>query len=110
MIEITTNNVPRLLVDGYQLTSAERAGFGTIDWSAVERGEDSVTFFRYGGTLYDLGEFERVANTPWGDTVSELAGWDGYSSDTYFSGVVVRFVPDDRDRIVVGRFFVTLEG
>lgn len=94
---ITTNNVPRDILDAYELAPAERADFDYLDWSAIERGEDSASFFRYRGQLYDLGEFER-----WDNPASPTRlGWDGFRSDSYFSGIVVRYV-DDCERIVVG--------
>lgn len=94
---ITTNNVPRDILDAYELTPAERAEFDYFDWEAVDRGADSGSFFRYRGQLYDLGEFER-----WDNPASPTRlGWDGFRADSYFSGIVVRYV-EDYERIVVG--------
>lgn len=89
---IITNNVPRLLIDAYELTEREREQFDYLDWRAIDAGEDGVTFFRYRGRLYSLSEFMRT----------DLAGWDGIATDSFFSGTVVRFLPDDEDRVVVG--------
>lgn len=107
-VRITTNNVPRLLIDSYQLTAKEREEFDYIDWQGVEEGRESATFFRYRGRLYDLGEFQytgsdhRPAGN--GDT---FAGWDGYQSDSFFSGIVVRYVKDDTDYVVVGTYYAS---
>lgn len=94
-IVIRTNNVPRDLVYAWELSQKERAEFDYLDWQSIEDGRDSATFFRYKGTLYDLGEFLRAGDT--------FAAWDGYRSDSYFSGLVVRLV-DGMDRCVVGRY------
>ncbi len=97
-MEIRTNNVPRDILDGHELTDKERTEFDYIDWDAVERGEDSASFFRYRGVTYDLGEFQTSSGLP---TDSPLTDWDGFQSESYFSAVVVRYV-DDFERVVVG--------
>lgn len=101
-LEITTNNVPRLILEPYELTPKEREDFDYLDWPALERGEDSASFFRYKGELYDLAELEL-----WDNPSSPTRGtaWDGMRADTYFSGIVVRYLADDHDRIVVGRYY-----
>ncbi len=97
---ITTNNVPRDIIDGCQLTPAERAEFDYIDWAKVEAGEDSASFFRYQGTLYDLSEFQAAGR------MFEGIGrrWDGYQSDSFFSGLLVRY-QDNFERVIVGRYY-----
>jgi hypothetical protein len=99
-ITIVTNNVPRDIVNGYELTSAERADFDFIDWSDVEAGNVSPEFFRYKGELYYLESEGRPRFAP---------GWDGYLSDSFFSGILFRFpVEDGRpdyERIIVGRYY-----
>ena len=100
-VKIVTNNVPRDIVQAYELTEAERAGFDFIDWAGVEEGTDSAEFFRYRGQLYYLESEGRPAFAP---------GWDGYLSDSFFSGILFRFpVEDGRpdyERIVIGRYYV----
>jgi hypothetical protein len=90
-LKITTNNVPRLLLDANQLTAAERAELDYLDWDKLDSGELSASFFRYRGRVYDLGEFQ--VNAP--------EGWDGIAPDSFFSAVVVRICPD-QDYVVVG--------
>lgn len=97
-LRVITNNVPRDVVEGFELKPSERAEFDYIDWPAVERGEASPTFFRYKGQLHDLGEFSAWTTTPH----AELRAWDGYRSDSFFSALVVRYV-DDFERVIVGR-------
>lgn len=99
---VTTNNVPRPVIDAYELAASERAEFDYLDWAAIERGEDSASFFRYRGQLYDLGEFSADYGITRGSGLPEsLTVWDGYQSDTFFSAIVVRYV-DDYERVVVG--------
>ena len=97
-MEIRTNNVPRDIIDGYELSQDERREFEYIDWEAVERGEASPSFFRYKGTTYDLGEFMAATGMP---ADNPLTDWDGFLSDSYFSAIVVRYA-DDYERVVVG--------
>jgi hypothetical protein len=94
MAFIKTNHVPRDVVDACELTAEERREFDYIDWPAVGRGEESASFVRYRGELYDLGEF----------MLSSVPGWDGFRADTFFSGLVVRYC-DDHERVVVGLYF-----
>jgi hypothetical protein len=99
---IKTNHVPRLVIDDYQLTEAERQDFDYLDWPAIERGEGSAEFFRYRGTLYDLGEFMTTATL---SATSPFSEWDGYMTDSFFSGIVIKYNAPDYDRVVVGTWF-----
>ena len=94
---IITNNVPRDVLLGYDLTRKELDEFDYLD--ADEIGGHS--FFRYRGWVYDLGEFMASA----APSDSPLSDWDGYHADTYFSGVVVKYV-EDCERVIVGRAIV----
>ena len=55
-------------------------------------------FFRYRGHWYHVSDFVRVERN------ADLAGWDGYSSDSYFSGVVIK-LSSDGERYRVGAYF-----
>ncbi len=99
---IRTNNVPRDIIEGYELSAGERAEFDYIDWQAVEAGEASPQFFRYRGELYDLAEFSYNSTLP-GPMDNPLARWGGYRSDSFFSGLVIRYC-DDFERVVVGLY------
>jgi hypothetical protein len=98
--KVITNNQPRLVIDAYQLTEQERAEFDYIDWHKVATGQESADFFRYKGTVYDLAEFQTTNGMP---EFSPLRQWDGYMSDSFFSGIVVRYSADG-DEVTVGRF------
>lgn len=99
-MQVITNHVPRALVDAWELTPAERDEFIYLDWQAIEEGRDSASFVRYRGELYDLAEF-----TAWDNPASPTRErWDGMRSDSYFSGLVVRYA-EDPDYVVVGRYY-----
>jgi hypothetical protein len=95
-VKIVTNNHRREVIDAWQLTEAERAEFDYLDWEALERGEDSASFVRYKGELIDLGENEMGYGSP---TPDWLAGWHGYRSDSFFSGIVWRYPIDDLEPV-----------
>lgn len=109
MLTIKTNHVPRELVSYYELTVCERAGFDYVgDEDEDER--YSYRFFRYRGELYDIYEFVRIV--PASDKVgyeygvdndSPLLKWDGIQTDSYFSGIVARFV--DYGHVIAGRVY-----
>lgn len=97
---ITTNNVPRDLVYGYELTPKEREEFDYYDTEELESHE----FVRYRGWIYDPSEFMAVPrNTCAPDGIESLQQWDGYQSDSYFSGIVIRYV-DGFERVIVGTY------
>ena len=88
---IKTNNVPRDVLFWYELTDAERAEFDYLD---SEVAQSDASFFRHRGNVYDLGEF----------MVSSIKGWDGIRSDSYFSGMLVRYV-DGWQRVIVATYY-----
>lgn len=99
-MEIKCNNVPRNLIYGYELSDKERAKFDYIEAEEF----DTHAFFRYKCAIYDMGEFARIdgAIAPH----PQRKGWekfDGYASDSYFSGVLVKCV--DSDRVLVATYF-----
>ncbi len=98
-LKIITNNVPRDITYGYDLTNAERAEFDYYDADELE----SASFVRYRGIAYDLSEF-MVWDNPASPTTPKddpRLNWDGFRSDSFFSGIVVRYV-DDFERVVCG--------
>ena len=89
-----TRHPRRLGTDG-----EEREEFDYIDWPAIEDGTDSASFFRYSGVTYDLGDFQTI-HRDWGMMRDSSApidhpflAWDGYISDSFFSGILIRYVP-----------------
>ncbi len=93
-LTIKTNNVPRLVEYGCQLSAKELQDFGYLDADElVGRG-----FARYKGQVYDLGEFMRCPAN------SGMDNWDGYSSGSLFSGVLVKYCKDT-DRVIMARYY-----
>lgn len=99
-LTIKTNNVPRDIIDAYELTHKEREQFDYLDWGSLDDGGDSASFVRYKGMTYDLAEFTAIGN---GGELSN-AGWHGAAGDSYFSGVLIKIV-DGGERVIVGRYY-----
>lgn len=101
-LTVTTNHHRREVLDAWELTPAEREEFDYLDWKALEAGEDSASFFRYKGQLYDLSDM------PMAPDALKALGWDGFASDTFWSGIAVRYFTEDGyettgEYVVVGR-------
>jgi hypothetical protein len=95
-MKIITNNQPRDVISGYELTEKECKEFDYIDWEAVRKGEDAPDFFRYKGNVYHLQDAE----------VSRIKGWDGMFSESFFSGVLIKYIEGDYGEVViVGRYY-----
>lgn len=98
MITIITNNVPRDVIDAWELSEEEQEEFDYLDWGKIKAGEDSRSFARYKGELYDLDDFL----TTW--RIDVFKEWNGYISDTFFSGILVKF-SEDFEQVVMGRYY-----
>ena len=92
-MNIKTNHQFRDILNSHDLTPKELKEFNYLD-------EDEGSFFRYKGQVYDLGEFMAWAN-PNTPTKKE---WDSFRSDSYFSGLVVKY-SEGYDAVKVG-FYV----
>ena len=93
MMVVKTNNHPRELIYWEQLTSNEQKEMNLYDAMSP--------FFRYKGQVYCIDDFSKT---------DHFLGWDGYISDTFFSGILVRYPVEEwgevvTDGIIVGRYF-----
>lgn len=98
---IRCNNVPRDILNWWDLSDAERKEYDYMD----EEDQQNMQFFRYKGYLCDLSEYmvidRNIAPHP------QREGWEkfeGYASDSFFSGTLIRMV-DDRERVIVATYF-----
>ena len=104
-LTVKTNNVPRECIMGQWLD-----GFSAFNPRGlyVELREqfdyltqdefDETEFFQYRGVWYSVGDFMRLdANSAF-----DNRKWDGYASDSYFSGILMKYNYDGT--VVVGRY------
>lgn len=96
-MQIITNSQPRDVVYAWQLTDKERKEFDYVD--DIDNADCCATFFRYKGQVYDLGEFMNCTQS-----VNGFSDWHGIQSDTFFSGVLVKYT-SDFESVIVGRYF-----
>lgn len=98
-ITIRTNHKPRDVLRWWDLTDKERKEFDYLD---TDEKRDCAEFGRYRGWVYDLHDMERG----WGQMAmpESLKGWDNYLSDTYFSGILIRWV-EEGERVIFATWF-----
>lgn len=89
-MKIITNNQPRQLIYGYELTEKQKQDFDYLD------DIDNNNFIKYKGFIYDVSEFISTYN------MDSLKDWDGYSSDSYFSGVLIKII--DSDTVIMATY------
>lgn len=123
-ITILTNNVPRELLQAWQLSKTELAEFDYLIDSPKNATDEELQelwfnsgaeFFRYRGQLYDMSQFSRILASaakscnPRACAEPSFQGWDGYASDSYFSGILVKYARDEfgivDGRIVVATYY-----
>jgi len=96
MIKVITNNQPRDLIYGYELTDKERKEF---DYYTDEQMQE-CQFFRYKGEVYDPAEFEIVPE----GMLKQMKWWDAYQSDSFFSGILLKWV-NEFEQVIIGRYY-----
>ena len=93
-MQIITNHHEREVVYHWELTDSERKWF---DWDGAE----DCNYVRYKGNVVCISEFMSTRPSMWGPGIPSLAAWDGYQSDSFFSGLLVKYC-DDTDFVVMG--------
>ncbi len=101
-VKITTNNQPRLLLDFNQLTASEQEQVYDVYGQDILDDNFPTDYIRYRGEIYVWGCFESL---PLPTGTNPFPDWDGFMSDSFFSGVLVRLCPDDNDRVVMGSYY-----
>ena len=104
-MNIITNRVPRPLQCLSDLPEKAREEFPYL--GEAEAYEPRLVCYR--GVWYDVWDSMRCpgAEAPEA-TRHAFAGWDGYISDSFFSGVLFRFADSSAaggDHVVVGRYY-----
>jgi hypothetical protein len=95
---IVTNNIPRNLIYGYELTDNEKIDFDYIDNENI----DTENFIKYKGAIYHTGDMMAI-------NARELFPlgfneWHAYESQSFFNGVLFKF-SDDGETVVCGRYY-----
>ena len=90
-MKIVTNNQPRAMVFGYELTEKQRAEFDYLDDIDVE------DFIKYQGMIFHIGDFLRLSD----DSEEAKQGWHGVYPLNAFCGVLVKML--DNEKVVIGK-------
>ena len=102
-MHIHTNRQPRPLLSFWELTLKEQGNFDYIEDPKTDGGN---RFVRYRGWVYDTQDMMSVRhehlNTD-SDFIHPLTEWDGYDSDTAFSGTLLKFC-DNYERVIMARY------
>lgn len=96
---IKTDHKWKSFVPGMNLPKRCRRDF---DYIQDESEYETHEFIRYRGRYYDPAEFLRTGE----NNSLALLGWDGYLTDTYFSGVLLALSPDG-DQYKIGSYYVS---
>jgi len=90
------------ILSGYELPEKVWKDF---DYMTYEEFRDG-SFARYRGQYYDISEFQRIPRTGGESHESYKAfkPWDGYKSDSYFSGIVIK-LSSDGERYKIGMYY-----
>lgn len=91
MLNIITNNQYRELLDSHDVPKKVlKDNFDHLE-------ECDHGFFKYRGNWYHISDFLRVNH-------DQFTDYDGYLSDSFFSGVLVKF-SDCGDAVKIARFY-----
>lgn len=99
-VKIATDHKWKQFKHGYELPKKVRKEF---DYMSEEDYISNCEFFEYHKTWYNTWDFQVVtkvmkeSNPIWNN-------WDGYSSDSFFSGIVIKFNKEDNDFYQVGLY------
>ena len=94
-MEIITNNKPRPMLALWELPESVQK-----DFDYVLPDDGSCRFVKYKGQWMDCFDMQSISRE---QGFNHFGGWHGIASDTFFSGVLVRFVNDND--VIVGRYF-----
>lgn len=92
-MKITTNNQQRAIMFWHDLPASAQDEYESIS-------DTGSSFFKYKGNYYAFDDFSGCKDD------GPFDGWNGYISETAFSGVVVRYCDDwNNDSVIAGSFY-----
>ena len=113
-LTIVTNNVPRDVLYGYQMSHRVLKEEFDIETESMNDDEISnlcsMQFVKFWGVWYDLQDFITTSPCPWNNGLpEEFLDWHGYAGDSLFSGTLLKYVRDDDmmdfDRVVMATYY-----
>jgi hypothetical protein len=102
-LKIKCNWQARETIYWWDLTDKERKEFDYLD---DEEKQSDASFVRYKGWTYDLHEFIRIDRSI--APHCQRPQWEkfnGYHSDSFFSGVLIKFDDDDSEYVICATYY-----
>ncbi len=103
-IQIYGNNQEREVLYFFQLSDKWQA-IAKKDFDWIDDSDtcnwDETQFFIYKNQLYCMEDFMRVVN----GSPEFMKKFDGYTNDTYFSGILIKYSEEDSDYIKVYTYY-----
>lgn len=97
-MKIYTNHHDYPIIYGFEIPMRSKWR-KEYDWMEQEE-FDGAAFVKYRRWLYPISEFMRIdKNAPDG-----FKGWSGYSSDSFFSGTLIKIDDNDTDYVKMGTY------
>ena len=91
-LTIKTNNHYYELVNAWDMDPRvlrNELGWGKEEFSNIDDGHQ---FVKYKNVWYDISDFMTTIPGSWNHGLpTEFSEWDGYASDSFFSGVLIRY-------------------
>lgn len=109
-VKIVTNNHERKVYYLFELSEHEQTivkrEFDWIDSNDIANWEEEQ-FFNYRDTWYCLSDFMSLHNKVYCSNPPDfMQGWDGYLTDSFFSGILIKYPCDhDSEYIIVATFY-----
>lgn len=95
MLTILTNNHPRDVEPWYMVPlEVIEKDFDYLDLDNLRSGMDWAEFVKYKGGWYHLNDTEECS----------IEGWDAMVTETFFSGVLFKWV-EGFEQVIVGRYY-----
>jgi hypothetical protein len=95
-LTIKTDHKTRPLLYWHELPAKAQKEF---DYLVSDEDQQSSNFVKYKNWYYDISEFICCS-----DELLEL-GWSGYRSDSFFSGVLLKFDKSDNNYVIMATYF-----
>lgn len=103
MLEIKTDHKWKQFKYGYDVE--KRKDYKDYDWmDENDKGDGWIIYHRrlhhiYHRRLYHISDFVLIEN----ENIPEFSGWNGYHSDSFFSGVLIK-VSQDGEQYKIGTY------
>jgi len=106
-VKVITNNKPRETLYYWELTDKQRAIVDDYHDYLSEEEKHDMQFIPYKNHIYAISDFMSLHNKVYCPNPPDfMQGWDGCLSDSFFSGILIKFPCNyDTDFVVMGWYW-----